>query len=118
MVLRDFSLFVKGAVRGSDLACRYGGEEFTLILPGVTLEVARQRADKLRRGIKYLNMQYQGQSLGVVTLSAGVAVFPLHGMTAEALIYAADQALYQAKANGRDRVEVAIALPEQWSPSP
>ncbi len=116
MVLRDFSLFVKGAVRGSDLACRYGGEEFTLILPGVTLEVARQRADKLRRGIKYLNMQYQGQSLGVVTLSAGVAVFPLHGMTAEALIYAADQALYQAKANGRDRVEVAIASPEQWSP--
>lgn len=116
MVLRDFSLFVKGAVRGSDLACRYGGEEFTLILPGVTLEVARQRADKLRRGIKYLNMQYQGQSLGMVTLSAGVAVSPLHGMTAEALIYAADQALYQAKANGRDRVEVATASPEDWAP--
>lgn len=109
-VLKDFSVFIKGMLRTTDLACRYGGEEFILILPGTTLEVATKRADKLRRGIKYLGMEYEGRPLGTITVSVGVATAPQHGATAAELIETADMALYQAKMKGRDRVVSAKSL--------
>lgn len=105
-VLRDFSLFLKGFVRGTDIACRYGGEEFILILPQAPLEKAQERAERIRQGLHYISMNYAGRNLGNVTLSAGVATFPQHGETADMLIAAADQAMYQSKVQGRDRVTV------------
>ncbi|KYC37078.1 hypothetical protein WA1_46440 [Scytonema hofmannii PCC 7110] len=104
MVLRELGRFLKKQVRGSDIACRYGGEEMTLILPETSLEVAKERAEQIREGVKHLKLQNRNQNLGTMTLSVGVACFPEHGLTAESVIHAADEALYRAKKEGRDRV--------------
>jgi diguanylate cyclase (GGDEF)-like protein len=99
--------FLKEHTRGADIACRYGGEEFTLVLPGISLEDACQRAEELRAGIQALVVKHNGQALETVTASLGVAIFHTHGTTAEALVSAADEALYQAKHSGRNRVVMA-----------
>jgi diguanylate cyclase (GGDEF)-like protein/PAS domain S-box-containing protein len=109
-VLRAVSTFLQQHTRGEDIACRYGGEEFTLVLPGASLADTQQRARELRTGIQALVVKHGGQALAQVTISLGVAVFPEHGTTADSLIRAADQALYQAKRNGRNRVEVGTIL--------
>ena len=111
-VLRELGVFLRTNIRKSDIACRYGGEELTLILPEATLEGARERAEKLREGVKRLKVQYQRQTLDTITISLGVACFPTHGSTGDAIIQAADVALYRAKADGRDRVVVADAMTE------
>ena len=95
-------------IRAEDIACRYGGEEFLLIMPGASLETTRERAENLRQSLKNLQVKYQGQLLKSTTISLGVAIFPDHGLTAEEVITAADAALYRAKQAGRDRVEIAI----------
>jgi len=102
-VLQQFGEFLKQNVRGSDFACRYGGEEFILILPGSTLEVAQKRAEKIRAGVKLID----NDKIPKITISAGIAVFPGQGDTQEAVIEAADKAMYQAKREGRDRVCVS-----------
>lgn len=94
-------------VRKEDVACRYGGEEFTLILPEASLETTSERAEELRRLVHGLHLEHQGQSLGGITISLGVAVYPQHGDEPETLLRAADKALYQAKHGGRDRVVAA-----------
>jgi diguanylate cyclase (GGDEF)-like protein len=114
-LLQAFGELLRGRVRAEDIACRYGGEEFTLILPEAPLEIAVARADTLRQEIKELRVSQRGQSLGVVTASMGVAAFPMHGRTAEAVMRAADDALYRAKADGRDRVVVS-GSPDGSSP--
>jgi diguanylate cyclase (GGDEF)-like protein len=91
-------------VRKEDIACRYGGEEFTLILPETSLETACGRAEELRQLVHGLHLEHHGQSLGAITISLGVAVYPQHGEDPEALLQAADAALYEAKHAGRDRV--------------
>jgi diguanylate cyclase (GGDEF)-like protein/PAS domain S-box-containing protein len=91
-------------VRAEDIACRYGGEEFVLIMPEASLDITTDRAEQLRLEARELRVQQHGQSLGAVTVSFGVAAFPEHGPTAEAVIRAADLALYRAKNAGRDRV--------------
>jgi diguanylate cyclase (GGDEF)-like protein len=93
--------------RGGDIAFRYAGDEFTVILPGASLENSRLRAEELRKQVERLRVRYQDKPLGPVTVSIGVAAFPGHGSTPEALIEAADQAAFRAKRNGRNRVEVA-----------
>ncbi|MEP0798583.1 diguanylate cyclase [Funiculus sociatus] len=103
-VLREVGLFLQKNIRKGDIACRYGGEEFTLILPEAPLDVVLERAQQLREKIKQLQVNYHGQPLGTITLSLGVACFPEHGLTASETIQAADTALYQAKTQGRDRV--------------
>ncbi|MFH0845775.1 MAG: diguanylate cyclase, partial [Pseudomonadota bacterium] len=105
-VLREMGVLLQRHIRGSDIACRYGGEEFTLILTDSPLSVAQHRAEHLREEIKELHIQHQGQDLGTITLSLGVASFPQNGTTEQALLQAADLALYRAKAEGRDRVVV------------
>ncbi|MBE9227748.1 diguanylate cyclase [Phormidium sp. LEGE 05292] len=107
-LLRELGLFLKKNIRGSDIACRFGGEEFLIILPEASVEVTVQRAELIREGIKHLNLHNRNQQLGTITVSLGVAIFPQHGMTGEIVIQAADTALYQAKAQGRDRVIVAL----------
>ena len=106
-LLRALGAFLVTNLRREDVACRYGGEEFMLILPGSTLENARRRAEQLQELLKHLPIEHDGRPLGSVTCSLGVAAYPEHGATAEALVQAADTALYRAKAGGRDRVAVA-----------
>lgn len=106
-LLQELGVFLQGSIRGSDIACRYGGEEFTLIMPDTTAPVAQQRAEQLCESIKHLHVQYRRQALGRITLSLGVASFPEHGQNATMVVRAADVALYQAKAQGRNCVVLA-----------
>lgn len=105
-VLREFSALLKDSVRGSDMASRYGGEEFTLILSESALADAQNRAELLLEKIKALRVTFNGSPLGTISVSIGVAAYPEHGDEATGLLRAADTALYVAKQAGRDRVEV------------
>ncbi len=110
-LLRAVGTFLRHNTRSEDIVCRYGGEEFTLVLPGASPEDACHRAEELRAGIQTLIAAHQGQTLDTVTASLGIAIFPAHGTTADALVRAADQALYQAKHSGRNRVVMADNVP-------
>lgn len=107
LLLKELGTLLKSNIRGEDIACRYGGEEFTLILPEGTGAVTRQRAEFFKEAIQRLDVHFRGHPLGKITASMGVAVFPDHGRTAKALIEAADKALYRSKSAGRDRVTLA-----------
>ena len=100
--------FLGHQIRREDIACRYGGEEFIVILPEATLETALARAEEMRQGVQDLQVMYQDQSMGPVTASLGVAAFPDHGVNGEELIRAADSALYRAKEEGRNRVVIPV----------
>ena len=102
--LRALGEFLKKQVRGSDVACRYGGEEFLLILSPSTMEGARQRAAKICADARLLSVSDGKRDLGGITLSLGVAIFPDHGTESAALVKSADVALYRAKSGGRDQV--------------
>ena len=110
-VLSTLGEFVRGHVRSEDIPCRYGGEEIVLILPDAPLEVTLARAEVIRTGVSELHLDYRGKPLGDLAISLGVAVFPRHGATGDTLLRAADEALYRAKAGGRNRVELAT-VPE------
>lgn len=115
-LLREFGLLLMKRVRNSDIACRYGGEEFSVILPETSLEVALKRAEYLREEVKHLHVQSGGQLFRQITVSLGVAIFPIHGNTKEELSMAADAALYKAKRNGRDQIVIAERrLPESYN---
>ncbi|MFP4438834.1 MAG: diguanylate cyclase [Chloroflexaceae bacterium] len=103
-LLRAVGSFLQAHTRGEDITCRYGGEEFTLVLPGAALDHARQRAEQVRVGVQNLSVFHCGNPLESVTVSLGIAVFPEHGTTADVLMQAADRALYQAKQSGRNCV--------------
>ena len=90
-------------VRTSDVACRFGGDEFCLILPDCSLEEGIRRAEALRRVIERLGEDVETKT-DRVTLSLGVAAMPESGFTREALLAAADGALYSSKRAGRNRV--------------
>ena len=109
-LLRELGLFLQNHVRAADIACRYGGEEITLIMPDAPLAIARQRAEELREGVRRLLIQDRGRTIGPVTVSVGVAAYPEHAASGDTLLRAADLALYAAKDAGRDRVCVAGAL--------
>jgi diguanylate cyclase (GGDEF)-like protein/PAS domain S-box-containing protein len=109
-LLRELGAFLIDCTRGEDIACRYGGEEFTIILPEASLENTRSRAEELRRGVKEKLRIRHGQVIEQITVSLGVAVFPEHGESAKEALKSADRALYAAKAAGRDRVAVAAAV--------
>lgn len=106
VLLHMIGTFLETSTRGEDIACRYGGEEFVIVLPEAALLDTHKRAEELRVGIKKLRAQHQGQWLRTVTVSVGVASFPEHGTSAAEVIKAADDMLYRAKAQGRDRVVV------------
>lgn len=108
-LLRAVARLLPNQVRAGDILCRYGGEELMLILPGADLDMTMVRAETIRRAIETLDVHHGGQPLGRVTASIGVATYPQHGETLEALVGTADAALYRAKAAGRNRVERATA---------
>jgi diguanylate cyclase (GGDEF)-like protein len=95
--------------RERDVICRYGGEEFVIVVPDASLEGVRMRAERLCDEVRAINVVTAGRTLGPVTVSAGAAVSPLHGTTIEALFASADRALYAAKSGGRDRVNIPPA---------
>ena len=107
LVLRETAGFLLKSVRAEDIVCRFGGEEFVVILPLAELKITQARAERIRSRLRELSVVHQGQSLGVITVSVGVAELPQHGATAKELLEAADAALYRAKKEGRDRVAVA-----------
>ena len=90
--------------RYGDVVCRYGGEEFVVVLPQLPLREALERAERLREDIRSIRIPIGGQVVDSLSISAGVAAFPEHGKSADALLEAADTALYLAKRGGRDRV--------------
>jgi diguanylate cyclase (GGDEF)-like protein len=104
-LLSALGSLIKSQIREEDIACRYGGEEFLLILPGTSMEVTLERAEILRQAVQEMHLRYR--SLKPITLSLGVAVYPDHGDTGLEIIQAADAALYRAKQAGRDRVMAA-----------
>ena len=107
MLLRVVGDFLIASVRAEDIACRYGGEEFVVMLPEATLSMTRNRAEQLWKGVQHLGVNVRGELLRTVTASVGVAAFPEHGESVADLLRAADMALYAAKRQGRDRVVVA-----------
>jgi diguanylate cyclase (GGDEF)-like protein len=110
--LRAAGDYLESHVRAGDIACRFGGEEFALVLPEASLANTSARAEKLIAGLRELRLEHRGRALDPVSMSGGVAAFPEHGSTAEELLRAADHALYRAKALGRNRVVVAPASDE------
>lgn len=108
-VLRETAAFLLKSVRSEDIVCRFGGEEFVVILPVADLKVSQARAERIRARLREMTVMHQGQSMGIVTVSVGVAELPQHGASAKELLEAADAALYRAKREGRDRVAVAEA---------
>jgi diguanylate cyclase (GGDEF)-like protein len=105
MALQALGQLLAANTRGGDVACRYGGEEFVVALPGATLEVAHERAERLRRAVETLRVDYAGATLSL-TISAGIAAYPVHGDRVDEVLDNADQALYQAKNGGRNRCVV------------
>jgi len=109
-VLRDVAHVLKRHTRTEDIACRYGGEEFLMVLPGCPLQDAYQKAEAIREAIAQLRVSAVGAGQSRVTASIGIACYPQHGERLEELIRVADAALYRAKAAGRNRV-VATSAP-------
>ena len=107
LILREVSSLLFKHIRGEDIPCRYGGDEFILILPDASREVARTRAELICDRARKIHLVYEGQSLMPVTLSLGVATFPEHGVTSTEILRMVDAALYRAKSEGRGRVVVA-----------
>ncbi|MBS7457528.1 diguanylate cyclase [Coralloluteibacterium stylophorae] len=103
-LLAEFGRLLQSQVRGEDVACRYGGEEFTLILPEADADTALARAEAIRAATRELRVVAGGRPLPAVSVSIGLAMFPAVAETGTGLLEAADAALYQAKAEGRDRV--------------
>jgi diguanylate cyclase (GGDEF)-like protein len=115
-VLRALGACMETMFRNEDVPCRFGGEEFVVLLPGAPIDVAVRRAEQLRSKIEGLVVRYLEETLPRITISVGVAGFPGAGDNPEAVLKAADVALYQAKANGRNRVELSTPAGRQILP--
>jgi diguanylate cyclase (GGDEF)-like protein len=106
-VLQAIAATIHDAFRCGDVVCRYGGEEFAVLLADAEEAVVVERADALRGLLRGLQLQHEGRAIGPLTVSIGVGIHPRHGDAPQSLIAAADGALYAAKRSGRDRVIVA-----------
>lgn len=110
VVLREVADAMRLGVRSEDIVCRYGGEEFVIIMPEITTRAALDRAELLRRMVGDLALRYHGQLLRQVTISVGVAMYPDHSDMPEELLRTADHALYAAKHKGRNCVVPADSV--------
>jgi diguanylate cyclase (GGDEF)-like protein/PAS domain S-box-containing protein len=106
-VLRAFAQLMTNFFRGDDVICRYGGEEFALILPESNEQDAALRMSQFGDRVKMMVVLHEDKPLDQISVSVGIAAFPEHGPSIETLLRAADQALYLSKAEGRDRISIA-----------
>lgn len=106
-VLVEVATLLQSKLRAGDIACRYGGEELVLVMPGASKEIAAQRAEQMRVAIENHEFIYKDKNLSGVTASFGVASYPANGDTHSRLVKCIDDALYEAKTEGRNRVVVA-----------
>ncbi len=106
VVLRALGQYMLSVARGEDIVSRYGGEEFVLVMAQAPQGTVWERAEKLRRGVQELEIEYEGQRVGPITISVGIGIFPEHGESGQAVLRVADTALYAAKQSGRNRVVV------------
>lgn len=104
--LRQVARILQTTMRADDVVCRYGGEEFAIVMVGTDTDDAATRAQRIRQALADHPFEHHGAPLGAVTVSIGVASFPTHANAARRLVRAADQALFEAKRSGRDRVVV------------
>lgn len=116
MVLRAVGSVLQQACDGDDIACRPGGEEFMILLPDLDAEALSKRAETLRENIELISVSYGGKALPRITASIGLAQYPAHGTMPQDLMRAADNALYEAKAKGRNTVVRASGLPDIAAP--
>jgi diguanylate cyclase (GGDEF)-like protein/PAS domain S-box-containing protein len=106
LMLRELGHVLRGNIRKSDIACRFGGEEFVLVLLDSALEASCQHLEKIRTQVNALQVRFREQLLGTMTLSVGIVEALRHNLTADELLRAVDEALYAAKRAGRDRIVV------------
>jgi diguanylate cyclase (GGDEF)-like protein len=106
VALQNLCQMLKTHIRSEDVACRFGGDEFVLILPDTSTELGAQRAEEMRIAVGHVDMQYHDHLLRPMTLSFGIATFPADGRTSKDLLRASDTALFRAKTEGRDRVRL------------
>jgi diguanylate cyclase (GGDEF)-like protein len=109
-VLRAIGQYMLSAARGEDIVSRYGGEEFVLVMSPAMEGTVRERAEKLRRGVQNLEIEYEGRRVGPITISIGIGIFPDHGENGPEVLRVADTALYEAKRSGRNRVVLGGAV--------
>jgi diguanylate cyclase (GGDEF)-like protein len=102
-LLREIGRVLRELLRQSDISCRYGGDEFVLVLPDSSVANTQERLDEIRKFLKGLQIHYGEKTFEMITLSAGIAQTPEHGTSASELLQAADEALYAAKQDGGDR---------------
>lgn len=112
-ILKVLADLFRNSIRSGDIACRYGGEEFVVVLPGMSLKEAYKRAEKIRLSFQGLQTRYENHVI-LATLSGGIAVFPADGATSHNLLSKADQALYRAKAEGRNQIRAIEVLQSQF----
>ena len=109
VVLQSFANFLVAHTRRSDVVCRYGGEEFVILMPNASLEDSYWRVEAWRQSFSESAIAFDGMKF-VATFSAGVAAFPEHGLTGDGILQAADKALYFSKNSGRNRVTMSAPL--------
>jgi diguanylate cyclase (GGDEF)-like protein/PAS domain S-box-containing protein len=108
-VLRSMGQLLLNTFRGADTPCRYGGEEFAVLIPGSDASTALEKAEELRQLVENEVVRYSGEDLNI-SISAGIATYPENGSTVQSLIKTADRALYAAKDSGRNTVKHADQL--------
>jgi diguanylate cyclase (GGDEF)-like protein/PAS domain S-box-containing protein len=116
MVLQSLAKFLQENTRRSDIVCRFGGEEFVILMPDAAVEDAHERAELFRKLFEALMVECEGKPIRT-TFSAGVASFPIHSDSGDTLLNMADLALYQSKADGRNRVTVFSSEMEEPAPT-
>lgn len=104
MMLKAVASTIKSSIRSEDIACRFGGEEFLIILPSANLADTEERAHQIHAEVRKITFECGGNPIGNISISMGISAFPDHGLNHSALISAADMAMYRAKREGRDRV--------------
>jgi diguanylate cyclase (GGDEF)-like protein len=102
--LQGIAHILQSSIRSEDVACRYGGEEFTILLPDVTIEAAQERAERILKAIANLSVTVGAQAYSNFTASIGIALYPKDGESIDLLLRRADEALYRSKREGRNQL--------------